>query len=66
MLQPFLCKPHRLAAVSSAYDGRHTHRPTFVSNTADGRRTVSLTPLSTYQNARRLPPFGSNLLVISM
>ncbi|MBF1062884.1 MAG: hypothetical protein HXL35_09110 [Prevotellaceae bacterium] len=55
-----------MAAVSSAYDGRHTHRPTFVSNTADGRRTVSLTPLSTYQNARRLPPFGSNLLVISM
>ncbi|MBF1062212.1 MAG: hypothetical protein HXL35_05685 [Prevotellaceae bacterium] len=34
-----------MAAVSSAYDDRHTHRPAAVSNADDGRRTLNVTVL---------------------
>ena len=44
MAKQLWCNAHRVAAVSSAVDGRHTHYLTAAVRAADGRRTVTLKP----------------------
>ncbi|MBF1061701.1 MAG: hypothetical protein HXL35_03075 [Prevotellaceae bacterium] len=57
-----------MASVSSAYDGRHTHRSTTAVRAADGRRTTNITLLfigNYLLFQRKLRTFAPDLQTVS-